>query len=63
MAFGCCACATEIFRTADDQIDEARLAPLLDKLREERVDEDAVEAVRKCNCCCHVDGQSFNVMC
>lgn len=36
----------EVFRTADHQIDEQRLTPLLDKLREEGVYEVYIEAVK-----------------
>lgn len=61
MAFGCCACAMKVFRTADNEVDEARLAPVLDKLRESGGTDEEVQTVRTCNCGCHVDGQC--VMC
>ena len=62
MAFGCCACAMKVFRPVDDQIDEARLARVLEEMREEGGTDEDARIVQTCDCdCCHVDGQS--VMC
>lgn len=62
MAFGCCAGAMEVFKSADKRIDEERLAPVVERLREEGVTDSGIEAVKVCTCLCHVDG-SHQVMC
>lgn len=51
----------EVFRAADHQIDESRLAPILEKLREVGGTDEDAQVVKACNCGCHVDGQC--VMC
>lgn len=61
MAFGCCACAMEVFRTADNEVDETRLAPVLAKLFERGGTDEDAQVVKACDCGCHVDGQC--VMC
>lgn len=61
MAFGCCACAMKVFRTADKQIDEARLVPVLADLHKAGGSDQDAKNVETCDCGCHVDGQC--VMC
>jgi hypothetical protein len=56
MAYGCCVGMAEVFRTDDNRIDEARFAPVRERLKDEGVTEANIEVVKACNCLCHVEG-------
>lgn len=53
---GCCGCEAEKFKSSMDEVDERRLAVLVERLKVEGCTPEQIERVRQCDCGCHVDG-------